>query len=804
MTLVDRDVPELLAPSGGPEALRAAVANGADAVYLGVDRLNARRGAENFTLDGLAETCRYAHLRGVRVYLTVNVVVLPTELDEALALIDRAWTAGVDAVILQDLGLVRIVRQALPHVRVHGSTQLNTHSSASVTVLASRGVARVTLARELSTEEIARLVSAGARCGVEIESFVHGALCMSYSGQCLLSSLIGGRSANRGLCAQPCRLAYELTDDRGEVLATPGAHLLSPKDLAGITMLPELLRAGVAALKIEGRMKSADYVALVTGTYRAALDRAAADPVGYEVRDGEMAVLREAFSRGFTEAYLRAERGNDMMSYRRPNNRGVPVGRISAADGTVATVAFESQVDSEDTVEIWTSRGRFAQRIGPLRYAGGQHRMAPAGTRAEMTLEGKAAVGDRVFRVRNAALAAAAERTYAHGEGATVPLSVSVRMVIGEPLRVEVSDDAGHAASADGPVVEAARTRAVSAEDVIEHVGRFRGTAYAASSWDVVVSPGAGIGFSVLHHVRGEAIEHLERSVLAPWADRLPSEPALPYLPPPHRNARPAPRLVATAADLPTARACLQAGCESVHVPVEALGNEPPARGIVALLPRVCHDGETEAVLARVSPGATAVAGTLGLVHEAANRGAVVEAHWSLNALNAHAVAELADIGASFVWLSPELSSRQIASVAPASPVPVGVAVYGRQEVMVTEHCVLMAEGECAQRCVSCERRQGWRFLRDRKGYSFPVRTDTSGRTHIYNAVPLDLTHALDEVLATGVAALRLDLETERANSAAKIVATVRQSLQEALAGRPISHQKRDGVTSGHFFRGVK
>ena len=322
-------LPELLAPAGGPDALRAAVANGADAVYLGVENLNARRGAENFSLDGLAEACRFAHLRGVGVYLTANVVVLPAEMDEALEMVDSAWAVGVDAVIVQDLGLLRAVREGLPHVRIHASTQINAHNTDTLRALGSLGVSRVTLARETSIGEIEALVTVGRSAGVEVESFVHGALCVCYSGQCLLSSLIGGRSANRGLCAQPCRLPYELIDESGKTLETAGAHLLSPKDLAGITMLPQLVNAGVTALKIEGRMKSAEYVALVTGVYRAAVDRASHEADGFEVRDGEVAVLKEAFSRGFTEAYLLGERGNDMMSYARPNNRGVLVGRVA-------------------------------------------------------------------------------------------------------------------------------------------------------------------------------------------------------------------------------------------------------------------------------------------------------------------------------------------------------------------------------------------------------------------------------------------------------------------------------------------
>ena len=303
-------VPELLAPAGGPEAFRAALANGADAIYLGVEVLNARRGAENFTIETLGNACRSAHLVGAKVYLTANVVVLPSELNQALALLDDAWAVGVDAVIVQDLGLLRAVRMTLPHVRVHTSTQVNSHNTATIAVLEKMGVSRVTLAREVAVEEIAAFTRAQK---VEIEAFVHGALCICYSGQCLMSSLIGGRSANRGQCAQPCRLPYELLGEDGEPVATPGAHLLSPKDLAGIALLGRLVEAGVKAVKIEGRMKSAEYVALVTGVYRAALDRAAADPQAYLVRDGEQAVLSEAFSRGFSEAYLIGERGNDMI-----------------------------------------------------------------------------------------------------------------------------------------------------------------------------------------------------------------------------------------------------------------------------------------------------------------------------------------------------------------------------------------------------------------------------------------------------------------------------------------------------------
>jgi U32 family peptidase len=796
-------LPELLAPAGGPDALRAAIANGADAVYLGVEVLNARRGAENFTLEALGETCRFAHVRGVRVYLTANVVVLPSEMGSALELVDRAWEAGIDAVIVQDLGLLWSVRHALPHVRVHASTQMNTHNTPTLEVLASLGVTRVTLSREVSVDEISGFVAAG---GVEVESFVHGALCMCYSGQCLMSSLIGRRSANRGLCAQPCRLPYELLDRGGEVIETPGAHLLSPKDLAGIAILPQLVASGVSALKIEGRMKSAEYVALVTGVYRAALDRAIADADAYAVRDGESAVLGESFSRGFSEAYLIDERGNEMMSYRRPNNRGVPVGRVTSTGPGTATVALDTSLEAGDTVEFWTSAGRFAQTAGRMSYDGGMHDAAPAGCKAELRVEQPVGAGDRVFRVRNAALSAAAARTFGDTDSISpIELAFQVSVIAGRPLTVRVTDPEGRTGAAEGSIVEPARTKAVTAEEVTEHIGRLGGTPYRVGSWELELSPNVGIGFSALHRARREALDAYERELLAPWAARRATHPKLPKIEAAAKRKRAQTLLAVSVADEATALACLSAGADRALVPTIALGapRELPV-GVTPVLPRIAHDREVGATLAWATAGRRVVAANLGLLARAASNGAVVEADWSLNAVNAYSIAQLADLGADRVWLSPELSGRQIAEVTGSSPLPTGVTVYGRQELMVTEHCILMAEGECAGRCGTCDRRAGRRVVRDRKGYEFPVVTDVTGRSHVFNSVPLDLTSALGELVSAGVSALRLDLELESADEAARQTRRVREVLERLSAGiEPPARDKSAATTSGHYFRGI-
>ncbi|MEG0322669.1 MAG: peptidase U32 family protein, partial [Raoultibacter sp.] len=353
------NTPELLCPAGNKESLHAAVRAGADAVYLGTEAFNARRGADNFTLDTLGEACDFAHLRGVAVYLTLNTAILPDEADQAMELARQAYRRGVDAFIVQDIGVASELKRTLPDARLHISTQMNTHASAGIEAAAALGAERVTLARELSLEEIARLSSLAASLNMETEAFVHGALCVCYSGQCFMSSLIGGRSANRGVCAQACRLPYSLHNAAiNKTLEADGEHLLSPKDLCAIELLPGLVEAGVSSFKIEGRMKSPDYVYAVTAVYRRALDAVLADRdravesnKTYGVPAQDEQTLAEAFSRGFTTAYLEGDRGNEIMSYGRPNNRGVFIGRVTQAKDGVVAIAAEDELHEGDVLE---------------------------------------------------------------------------------------------------------------------------------------------------------------------------------------------------------------------------------------------------------------------------------------------------------------------------------------------------------------------------------------------------------------------------------------------------------------------
>ncbi|MDI6712739.1 MAG: DUF3656 domain-containing protein [Anaerosomatales bacterium] len=790
-------IPELLAPAGGRKALVAAVNNGADAVYLGLRSFNARRGAENFDLEGLSWACDFAHLRGAKVYLTANVLVLPDEAPDALATVADAWAAGVDAVIVQDVGLARIIREQLPHVRLHASTQIDAHDSATVRQLERLGFSRVTLARETPLARIAAIAHSST---VEVETFVHGALCFSYSGQCLLSSAVGGRSANRGMCAQPCRLPYDLLID-GVQAKTPGKHLLSPKDLAAIERLPDLVRAGVSALKIEGRAKAPEYVAIVTAAYRAALDRFAEDPERWAVLPSELSMLEEAFSRGFTDAYLDGRSGNDMMSYTRPNNRGVPIGRVVEAAGGFATVVLDRDLHADDTIEFWTARGRHAQRVGRIFAGPNAVQAAAAGQRVRIAVEAPVAEGDRVFRVSNAALAAAARRTFEPASAVDLraaEVQVLVGLRIGEPARITVRLGE-HEASAEGSVVEPARTRAVTVEDVVEHVGRMGGSGYRAGSWSIDLDPGAGIGFSVLHRLRREALAALDEARLRPWRDRVQAHPAVPHLQPVGRPAGP-PELVAVVWSAEQAQRALEAGADAVFVRVtrpDDLATLPA--GTWPAFPRVTPQDDVPGAWLADGVPERSMAATLGLLAALADAGCRVEADWPLNAVNPWSVAALADLGAARVWLSPELPGALLATTARRAPAQTGVLVAGRLELMVAEHCVIQAAGRCGSSCDACPTRRRAVVLKDRKGYEFPLVVDSGGRTHLYNAVPLDLSRVIGEIVESGASAVRFDASVEQGDEVRRVVSALRAVVDGSDRVPPLFAQ----ATTGHYYRRI-
>lgn len=432
-------LPELLAPAGGLDQMLAAIAAGADAIYAGLGGFNARVSAHGFTDDEFARGCAVAHAHDVRVYVTLNVFVFDDELSDAVALGAHALELGADALIVADAGLACALSAAIPGVEIHLSTQAGVHSEGAVRLAADElGVERVTTARELTVDEIAALCATG----VPIEVFCHGAICIGYSGACEFSALRRGRSAMRGDCTQPCRLAYDLVDEAGQsVVAVEGDRLLCPRDYLGIAHLPELVDAGVASLKIEGRMKNPDYVFNVVRVWRRALDMlrdGAWDPDAVEELERE---LGRSFNRGFTDAYLRGRSGAELMSFERAINQGVRVGRLVAVGHEEVTVELDVAVAAGDTLEIRFYPGVDARPDVPKRWPQVPCPVdAAAGEYIVVHCKRKVDAGCEVYLIRSAGVldqtAAVLERMRAEAD-AIAPVARAVEVLPFEGVAVD-------------------------------------------------------------------------------------------------------------------------------------------------------------------------------------------------------------------------------------------------------------------------------------------------------------------------------------------------------------------------------
>lgn len=722
---------ELLAPAGTPDALRAAIAAGADAVYVGLGSFNARAANGGFSLAELSSACVLAHAHGARVYVTLNVYVRDDELGDAVALAGSAFAAGADALIVADMGLIARIRAALPDAELHLSTQAGAQCAAAVDFAARElGVERVTCARELSVAELAELCATG----VEIEAFCHGAICICYSGACSYSALMRGRSANRGDCTQPCRLAYELQDGSGAVLAggvwergraaeeqamrPDGDRLLCPRDYLGIRHIAEMLEAGVSAFKIEGRMKSPDYVYNVVRCYREALDAALAGrPLGDVELDGLEACLARSFSRGFTSGYLEgghAATGSDLMSVERAINQGLRAGHVVEPRYEGALVAFDCELAAGDMLEIRSTPGPDAPADVPKRWpivpcprdvASGEEVLIPCKRKVE--------AGSAVHVVRSASTILEAE--------------AAVREMREEEVRLAAAESGGVAPEACLEASEAGAGR----------------EGIAASELGVDCASAEPARFA---HAR----RRRENGAV--------SEPG--------------------AGGACTVEPSAGGACKSPHTAVD-LGEVcrlEDLEGVRAACERVVR-GEAPAVVVR----------NIGQIPTVRAAGVSWEVGSPLQVWNAETARVLIRLGARRVWLPEELTMEDLASVRaqmedPASgdpatgdPVPeelasarmhcagaagassaesaesphaverhpgdiVDIAADGSTPLMITEHCLLTAEGPCSNKCPTCPRRlasqTGDRFLveLDHKssGARLTVRVDEKGRTRLY------------------------------------------------------------------------
>ncbi|MDO4866507.1 MAG: U32 family peptidase [Clostridia bacterium] len=780
---------ELLAPAGDEAALRAAVQNGADAVYLGAGSFNARRNAGNFDGDALDAAVAYCHARGVKVHVTLNTLVRQDEFRALEAAVEAVNRSGADAVIVQDFGVARTLRRMAPGIALHASTQMAVHNRQGVAFLREAGFDRAVLARELTFGEMA----ACAKEGIEIETFVHGALCVACSGQCLMSSLVGGRSGNRGLCAQPCRLPWRLEGREG--------HLLSTRDLCAIDRLAELRNAGVASLKIEGRLKRAEYVAVTVAAYRKALD--ALYGGGTVDLAAERAELAQMFNRGgFTAGYGPGVKESELMYPQRPNHVGVEAGRCRRS----GEVLLDAAVESADALVLRGPEGDDT----PVRLAGG------AGEKVRCP---QAKPGDALFRLVSEAQMRRARESFA-GEARQIPVEMTAVLRVGAPARLAVSDGA-HAAEVSGEAVQAATGKPFDRARAEAQLRKTGGTPYTATHVSIDADGNAFCPASLLNGLRRDALAALEakrtavkRPSLAPEALELP------------RQVREKPLLMAQSGDIAELEKALALGADVAVFAPEDVRPEALARAdlsglatggrvalaVPAVLTAEALDGLNAWALEnreRISMTLLGNIGQLGLEWPGERGG-----DYMLNVGNNASVRQLEAWGLSAYTPSVELNAGQIGELGGRT----NLVVWGRLPLMHLRHCPLRAaEGmkgrhtDC-HRCDGCEEaaKLNGKSLIDRKGVAFPLRRiaePASGGAggcvvQVLNSAPLMPLRRLDRLPATSGWRLLLD-----GDAPACAVVRVYRAALDGKDFRTMDEWRaieRVNTTTGHYFRGVE
>ena len=747
-----------MSPAGYWPQLRAAVEAGADSVYFGLKHFTARAKV-GFSLEELPEVMRTLHQRGVRGYVTFNTLVFEYELEEAQRVLSAIAMAGVDAVIIQDVGVMRMVRELAPDLEIHASTQMSITNAEGVRLAQSLGAQRVTLARELSLDEI-RQIKAETSC--ELEIFVHGALCVAYSGQCFSSEAWGGRSANRGQCAQACRLPYELLVDGAVEPLGDARYLLSPGDLYTLDQVPAMVAAGVGALKIEGRYKDAEYVALTTRAYRMAVD-------GLDVSD-QKPLLEQVYSRGLGPYFLSGTNHQAVVEGRSPRHRGVRPG-----DGVVFDAAdWRSPQEREEGGSVYSVTDR-----GELRFANGAidfSRIRP---------------GDVVWRTHDADVDKAA-KPYTQGSLMRKQrVDVVAEARVGSPLRTTWTVGAATVTVDSGEPLVAAQSRGLTLEPLREQLSRLGNTPYALGTVELTTEGEPFVPVSLLNRMRREAVERLqerqaERPPVAIHSVSLTvaARPAMEGAPQLHL-------LVRTPEQLEAAIALAPASITLDYL--DLYGLRPSLDRVLATgltvrvaTPRVLKPGEEKMSEFMAKLGVPLLVRSAGLV-EALRALAAMVGDFSLNAANSLTADAFLAMGLERITPTHDLNAEQVADLARrVGPEQIEAIAYQHLPVFHTEHCVFcrfLSTGTSYKDCGRpCEKHQV--AVRDPQGRAHPVLADAGCRNTVFGAEAQEASAHLNRWKEAGIRHYRLEFAHE---SGAQVTAVARQFQQALLHGRRVN-----------------
>lgn len=820
---------ELLSPVGDFECLKAAVQNGADAVYFGAGSFSARAFAANFDDDALKEAITYAKVRGVKTNLTLNTLIKNDEINDAIKLAEKAYNYGIDAIIVQDLGLARYLIKNFPGLAIHASTQMSVHNLEGVLELQKLGFSRVVLSRELSLQEIEHICK---NSNVEIEVFTHGALCISYSGQCLFSSMVGGRSGNRGKCAQPCRLPYELFSYSSTVSTSQGmsastssfnlasasseiltsldkGYLLSPRDLCGLDYLPELVDAGVTCLKIEGRMKTPEYVATVTRIYRKYLDLAQDNKSEYKINPQDKTELLQVFNRGgFSSGHLESTPNKNLIYKDKSNNMGIYLGTISNFNNNKGHISLTVSKDSDVTVRVGDKisvenkkHETSTYTISELMIQDKNVPQATCGDKIKIgRMKGNISVGDKIYKIADKLLTTSALETL-NKENRKVNLNCKMIVKRNQPVELYVSDSNSHEVKITSDIIPVEAINApITQERLSVQLSKTNNTPFHFENIEIDLEDGLYIqGISAINELRRQALAQYEALLVQSFRRNL----KLPRLDINSTENASTNKKISVLLNILNQNFDYTQlhGIDKVYIPLKYFVLKDFKNVMAELtenfetyiyMPTIMRNNYHKIISNNLSSILEQykingfVLSNIGNIELLKNYKGKYEFiyNYTLNVFNNLTIAELADSSKNTVTLSPELNKSDLQTFARTS-CSTELIVYGRTPLMNSNYCLLGKSNKCYSACPHLCNSTNKFYLKDRLGFLFRIIPDNVDTvTTVYNSKITSIEH--DEICVNSV---RIDILDESISEINNIIDTVKN-------GKKLEGQE---FTNGNF-----
>ena len=775
---------ELLSPVGDFECLKAAVQNGADAVYLGASTFSARAGANNFNLNELEKAINYAKLRNVDVHLALNTLIKNNEFNDALQLAKYAYELGISAIIVQDYGLCRYLLKYLPNLPIHASTQMSIHNLEGAKEIENLGFSRAVLARELSINEIEFIHN---NTNIELEVFIHGALCISYSGQCLMSSMIGARSGNRGKCAQSCRLPYELIDTTINKTIDKG-YLLSPKDLCGLDFIPNLIDIGVSSLKIEGRLKSPEYVATATKIYRKYIDLALSEEE-YKIDSKDKKDLMQAFNRGgFSDGHLAINANTNLICKEKPNNMGIYIGNVSGFNSNKGyiTLNLNDRIAINDTIYLEHETTKY--RVSELMINNKNIDFATSGQVVKIgRMKGNINPGDKIFKLESKTLTHNAKESYS-GEHIKNKLNATITIKRDLPISIEITTkNSINIKTSLGIKPINAINNPITKERIITQISKTGNTPFEFEFVNVNIDDGLYVNISDLNELRRKAIDKLSNFIISSNKRELKKTiPELEIKNLPKKPNKKQISLLLNLLDINTNYSELD-GVDNVYIPLKYFADNSYSNIIKSIstsfntyiyMPNIIKGNYRNLFVNNIDNALDTYTikgfvlsniGTINMLEKYKDNYEFI-GNYTLNVFNNASINEYKKLGLNKITLSPELTKQNITEICNTTKTNLELIVYGKTPVMTLGYCLLGNANKCYPKCKSICRQESTYYLKDRMGLNFRLLPDNIQTVStIYNSKITSIEHSNIDVDS-----VRIDVLDENILEINNIIKTVK------------------------------